>query len=60
MLRSFLLTLLTTLSLTAATFNVSTTPELRTARDTATLTVAANAILSISQVILTFKDSNYE
>ena len=35
MLRSFLLTLLTTLSLTAATFNVSTTPELRTALETA-------------------------
>jgi len=35
MLKSFLLALLTTLSLTAATFNVATTPELRTALETA-------------------------
>ena len=60
MKKLLLLPALLTVSLLAQTFNVSTTPELRTARDIATLTVAANAIVSISQVILTFKDSNYE
>ena len=58
MLKSFFLTLFTTLSLTAATFNVSTTPELRTALSAAATNGEDDTIILADGTYKTTDDGN--